>query len=458
MTGASDLAPPRRLSRYRFEIAIFAVALALRVALFIAVGPWDPARLRERILVGDARDYQRLATNLVERGVYSSMREPPFTPSTFRVPLYAGYLALVYRLAGPSPHWAILVQLVLGALTCVVVCAIGTEIFDRRSAIVAGFVLALDYASIVFSNRLYADSLFTLLIALALYALARFVVAGGARSLAAAGVFLGLATLCRPVSLYLVLALLPVVWLRLRSARRALASWGLLLLVYLATLGPWMIRNHRVSGHFYVTSMQTQLGTWYLPRVVGAPLSPTRPARRPAPTPSAADVVGGAPAAAPTPRGWREPSLARLPGDLLGFGRGFVRYFAILGSGEIPLILGIPYRQHDAVGLREANLGRWIASTLQNRSSPLERTLVLLIAAYLAALYLAAARGVWVAFRDRRRLEATLLITVIVYFMIATGPISREVRYRLPITPAIALFAGLGLTPRRDTTTRQPGS
>src|SRR5688572_13737919 len=100
--------PTSRLKRFGPEIVIFAIALALRLGLFLAVGAWDEERLKQRIFVGDAREYHRIATNLVEHGSYSSTRQPPLVPNTFRVPLYSGYLALVYRLFGPLPHLAIL--------------------------------------------------------------------------------------------------------------------------------------------------------------------------------------------------------------------------------------------------------------------------------------------------------------------------------------------------------------
>ena len=415
-----------RLARFKPEIAIFVAALALRLALFFAVGAWDTVRLEERIFFGDARSYHRLAINLAEHGVYSVQRQPPLVPNTFRVPLYSFYVSIFYRLFGPFPHLAILGQLVLGALTCVALCRLGTLLFDRRAGIAAGAILAFDYSAVLFSNRLYADTLFTLLVLLGVAAVARFLAADGAlRHLVAAGALLGLATLCRPVSLYFVIALAPVLWLAHRGrpaalsvrgrALSTLAACAVLFAAYLAVLSPWMLRNYGVTGRAYVTSMQTKVGPWYLPRTTAGPLS-----------------------------------LTHLVGDTRSFARGFVRYFTILGSGEYPLILGIRYRHHDAVGLREAGLSEWVGSTLRNRSTPLQRMIVIAIIAWLAALYLAAARGLWVAVRRGLMAAVALLVATVVYFMIATGPIATEVRYRLPALPAIVALAGLGLTaPRR---------
>jgi 4-amino-4-deoxy-L-arabinose transferase-like glycosyltransferase len=400
------------------EIAMVVVALALRLALFAAVGSWRPERLADRVFTGDARDYHRLAVNLAERGIYSDDLAPPYRPETFRVPGYSAYVAIWYRLGGPHPHLAILPQLVLSALTCVVVCRAGTLLFGRSAGLAAGWILAFDYTSIIFGNRLYADTLFTLLVAIGVWAMARFVASSGVSSLAAAGVAFGLATLCRPVSLFVPLALAPVIWLRFRGRPlEALRRWALLAGVFLLTLLPWMARNFGLTGRPYVTTMQASVTSWYLPNAMA--------------TEQASRSVG-----------------AVLRAETVRFSRGAVRYFAILGSGEVPLLLGIPYRRHDYVALRRAPLGDWVAATLRNRSSPFLRAVVASIVVYLALLYLAAARGLWRALRHRRWIECTLLVATIAYFVLATGPIAREVRYRLPALPAIVILAGLGLALR----------
>ena len=407
------------------------------------MGAWDPERLDRQIFVGDAREYHRIAGHLLEDRVFSGSRRPPLEPETGRVPLYPAFLALCYGIFGPHPHRAILLQLVFGALTCGVTVRIGALLFDRRAAILAGLLLAVDYSSVIFSNRLYSDTLFTFLFALVLWALARFVVSGSTRDLAVAGALLGAATLCRPVSVYFGLALAPLVWLRLR--RRpvlALARWGALVAAFALVVAPWVLRNYRLTGRPYVSSMQAQIVEWLLPAIVG-------PARGEdaAATATPADAAGGvapsvavpATPATPPPLTWRDAAV-----DAGRYVSGAARFFAILGSGELPLILGIPYGRHDAIALRTESLRGWVEATLRNRSSPFERTVVVAFLAWLVVLYTGAALGIARAIRDRRWTETTLLVLSIAYFVVATGVIAWEVRYRLPTLPAIVLLAGYG--------------
>jgi len=42
----------------------------------------------------DARDYQILATNLLQRGVFSLQTDPPYLPDGIGTPLYPAFLAL----------------------------------------------------------------------------------------------------------------------------------------------------------------------------------------------------------------------------------------------------------------------------------------------------------------------------------------------------------------------------
>jgi 4-amino-4-deoxy-L-arabinose transferase-like glycosyltransferase len=419
---ASRMTVPSRRASYLPALAILALALVLRLCLFVAVGSWDPERLRRRIFVGDARGYHRLATNLLERGAYSDERAPPYAPNTVRPPLYPGYLVAVYALLGAQPHWAILVQLVVSSLSCVVLYRVGAALFDGRAGLLAGLLAAIDYTSVLFANRLYSDTLFLFFFALVLLGLARFLAAGGRRFVAGAAVALGLATLCRPVSVYLGAAILPVVWLRLRARpRAALTACVVFLGLFVLVLSPWLVRNQRVAGHPYVSSMQADVWGWYLPAILGF-----------------VDADGND-VSQRDPFEWGD-----IGRDARRFGAGAVRFFTVLGSGEVPLLLGMPYERHDYVALREAGFLQWVAATLRNRSSPFERTVVASMLLYLAALYCGAAWGVVRALRQRRLLEAALLLATIAYFVVATGPIAREARYRLPAIPAIVLLAGYG--------------
>lgn len=108
----------------------------------------------------------------------------------------------------------------------------------------AGFLYALDWVTIVHVPMTVSDTLFTVLLgtAIGLYALS---MARQRGSLAlAAGFFFGVAALVKPIGQVVVLAFL-LGWL-MQKKRRAV---GLLFLVsYLACVAPWMVRNYHQHG------------------------------------------------------------------------------------------------------------------------------------------------------------------------------------------------------------------
>ncbi|HMB69774.1 MAG TPA: GlcNAc transferase, partial [bacterium] len=110
---------------------VFLVAVAVR-AVFLADTRGDPLF---RILVLDARSYFELAQRFAA-GDWLYGTEP-----LWFAPLYPTLLGSLFRLIGPRPDVAILLQHLLGALTAVVVTAAGRRI-SARVGLAAGLLLS----------------------------------------------------------------------------------------------------------------------------------------------------------------------------------------------------------------------------------------------------------------------------------------------------------------------------
>ena len=132
----------------RPALLVFAVALALRLLHVL--------QMRETalftVLMGDSRGYDVWARRLAAGDWIG-------TEVFYQAPLYPYFLGVVYRIAGPDPLVARLVQAVLGAASCAALASGGTWLFSRRVGLVAGLVLACSPAAIFFDALIQKSAL-----------------------------------------------------------------------------------------------------------------------------------------------------------------------------------------------------------------------------------------------------------------------------------------------------------
>lgn len=140
---------PDDAGRRRVDLlALFALALLLRL-LGVAIFHTMP--------VSDARTYDELA-RLVASG------ERVF--DTYRTPGYVMFLALCYRLLGPDPLPAQIVQAVVGSIGVLVVYLLALRLTNRPIAFTAGILAATHFGLVVFTTELLSETLFVTFLAL----------------------------------------------------------------------------------------------------------------------------------------------------------------------------------------------------------------------------------------------------------------------------------------------------
>ncbi|MFL6374317.1 MAG: phospholipid carrier-dependent glycosyltransferase, partial [Pyrinomonadaceae bacterium] len=220
---------------------------------------------------GDGVVYARLATNLLEHGVFSSDEAAPFSPTFIRMPGYPIFIAAVYYVFGEGNNTAVrLVQAVLDTGTCVLAAMIGfawTSGRRRRRAAFSAYVLATVCPFVViYTATILSETLTTFL--LAAMSLTATLAIKSPRALRSAmwwvltGLIAGSAVFVRPdaglfaagVGLALV-----IVGLFLREGERPAFTrrlgevvWkgAVFSLVFLLVLTPWTVRNWRLFGVF----------------------------------------------------------------------------------------------------------------------------------------------------------------------------------------------------------------
>lgn len=227
------------MSRVRgFErrlLAIAAAALVLRVlyVLFVAPGPSND----------DASWYHRAAALLADGRGYLNPFEllgPHHTllPTAMHPPLWPFLLALFTKLGVNSYAHQQLVNACVGVLVVVVVGLLGRRVAGDRVGLVAACLAAVYPLLVIADGSMMSESLYGLLIALALLLAYRLIDQPAMGTAALLGAAIGLAALTRTEALLLLpLLLLPLVR-RLGVGQVAVACAALVLVV-----APWTVRN-----------------------------------------------------------------------------------------------------------------------------------------------------------------------------------------------------------------------
>lgn len=170
-------------------------------------------------------------------------------------PLYAYFLAVIYKIFGPNPDAVRLIQAVLDSFSAVFIYLIARRISGSKvGAIAAGLAWALYLPALFFEAMLLPAALIIFLttggLALALTGLGE---KGNWKHLTGAGLLIGLASLGRPnLALFAVLAAIPLLFIKSAGWRKAAAFFVPVLLL----IGLTMARNAAVGGDFVPISYQ----------------------------------------------------------------------------------------------------------------------------------------------------------------------------------------------------------
>ena len=197
----------------------------------------------------DASEYLDLADSIRLNHEYSYQGQP----TRMRPPLYPLFLAGIQGLFGTNLRFIQAAQVVLIAATLVVFYLLVGRVFGNKVAVVAAFLLSLYVPFTVRAALVMSEVLFIFLLFLALYLVISAIQEHKVKYYVAAGAILGLASLTRPITVFLPLILIPLLIMVTRQQigpRFALKQSALFLSTFLLVLLPWGIRNGATLGEF----------------------------------------------------------------------------------------------------------------------------------------------------------------------------------------------------------------
>ena len=404
--------------------AVFILALSLRAAHVASVAQVPLARL----LIGDARSYDAWAQEIAA-GDWIGKR------TFYQAPLYPYTLAALYVAAGRDPMTVRWAQAVVGALACVALAVAGRAWFSERVGLAAAAMLALYPPAIFFDGIVQKAALDNLLMC-TLLALLGWWAAGADRKWAfASGWTLGLFALTRENAL--VFAAVLAVWipshLRGRGWRERLAPVALTAAGMAAVLIPVGVRNAVVGGEFLITTSQSG-SNFYIgngPEANGryVPIKPGREMpefERLDATEVAETAAGRALTPAQVSSYWWSRTFSWMRAHPLEWVKLLAtKWMLVWNRVELPDTESIEvYRD----------------------VSPLLRALGWIFG--FGVLVPIACAGMVLAWRDPRR--PTLLYAMLFLFAAAVALFYVFGRYRFPMVPILALFAGYAVVHLRD--------
>ncbi|WP_073478330.1 tetratricopeptide repeat protein [Desulfatibacillum alkenivorans] len=399
--------------------AVFATAFLVRLFYCLEISRTPLFSL----LMNDAASYDAWAREIAS-GAW--LGDDAF----YQAPLYPYFLGVLYKLFGPNLFVVRMVQIVLGAFTCVLTAQAGKWFFSPIAGAVAGFLMAL-YPPAVYFDVLIQKTVLALFFTALFLALAGRAIGDPSESRwLAAGSALGALCLVRENALLLVF--LAGLWILLhfrgRGIKKSIALVAAFVLGVMLILAPAAIRNAAVGGEFVLTTSQfgpnfyignnPEANGMYMPLVEGRGMTEFE---REDATRLAQEAEGRELTPAQVSRYWTSRALDFIlssPGHWAAL--MLQKSWLFWNATELPdTECQYTYEKHSRIlgGLAE-NFHFGILPPL-------------------------AVFGLCVGIRDRKSLG--LLYVSAAGFFASTILFYVFARYRAPILPILALFAGAGL-------------
>jgi hypothetical protein len=404
------------LSWNRAQAAVVAAAVLPRLAVLL--------HERGKVTAAFVDKGDTFARTFLASGTYGFI---PGHPSAYTQPLYGFFLVPLYWLLDRSWLTVGLAQILVAAVTALLVYELGRRYVSPRAGLLAAGVSTLHPYLVwhdVHMNREILDQLLAVALALLTLALLR-------RASVASGVALG-ATAGVAVLGNVRLVLLPLAlagFVLFCAGRRAFAPAAALLVAAVLVVTPWVVRNRVSVGCVALTTDGRALWKANNP----ATLRTLESGRW-------IDDVPAIPGAPPTPQDAGE--IYRRTGRIVPTGEcAQMRFYR---RRAVDFVVDHPGEKAKLAGVAARML--WQPSVTRTEGRPaagglVDTARVWVEAGYMIVLYLLGAIGLLVAPRRLAALALVLLGYVTLTAMVFAG----ETRYRVPWDFLIALSAGAAL-------------
>jgi len=229
---------------------ILLIAFLIRFVYFIAIAILNP----DGFYMYDSYGYWQIAFNVKEYGIFSQSYDLPIEPDYYRTPLYPLFILLAESIQIET-YPIIILQIILGVATCYYTYKLAKLITKNKFiASIAALFIAVDVPSIVMNNIVMTETLFSFLLILSVYTFVSYLKNNSIKLLALTALFCGLTILCRPIAFFIPLFFSMFLLYFFRKEKlKSISKIGILLLISVLTISPWLIRNKNTFNHYFMS-------------------------------------------------------------------------------------------------------------------------------------------------------------------------------------------------------------
>ncbi len=194
----------------------------------------------------DSYRYINLGNNYFNSGIYAEEISDPLFPSIFIPPGLPTVFYLLNAIGGV--HLIIVFQIICQLFIGYILLKTYKLLFNPKtnfSLYLIGFLYAFDLPSIILGNVLMGETVFTLFLLLFIQNFIRFILNHQSKHLLLSSLFLGIATLIKPIAFYLPILFFIYLFFHLRKEKSLnLSSFIYFLFPFYLLTGFWMARNY----------------------------------------------------------------------------------------------------------------------------------------------------------------------------------------------------------------------
>ena len=228
------------------------ICITVRLFLFFLISPWNENVINNNILQpkSDEICYNNLAISILH-GNFSLYGRS----EALRTPLYPAFISLFYLLFGKIIWIVLLAQIFVDTITCLFLFLSIKNLISSPIGFYSAFIFALNPFLIMRSVTLMSDTLFIFFCVLFYYFLVKVFLLKSTKYIILSAIFLGIATLVRPITIYLpLLVILFFLIVNRKKFNNAIKMALLFGLFFLLSISPWIIRNYIVFNEIFFST------------------------------------------------------------------------------------------------------------------------------------------------------------------------------------------------------------